>query len=355
MRPGDTRAQNCADCRLPFHVHMNGLGMPFTRVIGNFPSISTHIQSIGNQLVKELNLNTVLCPNCNVPHSLESSMKPGETRALICSHCGQAFNAHANYSGTAFTRPIPEHDLPLDPLKPLPLVELEPLCYYCQQQFKVQMPGRPGSTAPAICGNCGKQVNVHVDGHKRVFTRPAISDSFDSPANRPNITHVEFLRATDYWIDVGERQFLVKLAGDVAASMSAKSLNSTPAGLAEAISSAAMFSGLFVRKKTVNCFVKILLNGGAFKFKENLANGWFRSEFINALQQEDIVAALCRGYLRRLRSKFDILLSDFDTLAFEINADSLPGGRDALASVLRESPGIIQNAENNSPIDSTPS
>lgn len=277
------------------------------------------------------------CPYCGRPVFLEQPMKPGETRLQVCGACGRGFNVHANQSRGVFTRPAPLFNMPHGTQAPVSLVNVTALCCHCRGTFSVQLPDRPGSTVMARCVNCGTMLNVHTDGHNCVFTRPGTPGSFVNPADRPDITHEEFLRETNCWIDTGDRRLLVECAAAVLTSAAEAGGGLTPASLAAAMAERCNGQpGIAVSRTTINRFVKMLLHGGAFRFDGNPATGVYRSRFVNFLTWQDVISALCRSYVRRLRMKFAITPSDLETIAREIDAGELPGGREALAQALQE-------------------
>lgn len=280
------------------------------------------------------------CPNCKLPNTVPIRRRGGETVRVFCARCGLPFNAHIDSQGVPFTRPYPvvhNHPRP-SPAGPIADSLAMVTCCYCGRETRAELKNHPGATGSANCEYCYKKINVHRDSFGNIFSRPGLP-SMQHPqffAERSYSTPEDFLRATQLWIEPTLLSNLIHLAGHALADPQTER---TPNGVKVAIAKmGSSEGGSYLPVNPINCFVKCLMLGGAFLFAPG-EPPTFRAPFVNSPTADEMIRAVFRALVGRLRTKFALGEGDAARLGEKLKVSDIQNGPAILLEVLREPAG----------------
>lgn len=224
-------------------------------------------------------------------------------------------------------------------------------CPYCSAEGKCEMSDIPGQTEVQICGACGQRFNSHVMADHKVKTRPAAASGALFNSTQAKVRFVAenlndkgskllyFLQTTLSWVAPSELKELILNAVRISEQKQPSSTSISPHELqALLISEVQANPGLGIRTKSVRIFMKLLYTGRAFRPKPG-EKMMFRSQFVNRLEEGQLLRAYLGSVAYRLKSQFQLVSEDTKMLSDLLLGEALADKQALLAEIIASSSG----------------
>jgi len=217
------------------------------------------------------------CPYCSKPTEFEMLHRPGQTNFFFCKHCRGRFNAHIDHQMDVFLRPQKINQFPktadkehiiIEPAKTrsLPRIEI---------QFKNEKP---------------------------------FSQSRDWLGNNKKFETVKILQETKFRIDPTAVTLLCSIFTEHDKKLRASGLR-TPSALCNNI---LLDTSKTISNMAVRNFIKILMEGDAFKFEEG--NPSWKTPYSNDLEEQNLLTNFLEGSIKRIKNIRPITEADSEWL-----------------------------------------
>ena len=274
----------------------------------------------------------VECPSCGHAALVEFYRAVGATRHLTCQKCTARYITHLDsdllHAHSKLISPtkgdVRTDDIAADTESAPENSLLSASCPSCGKQEEIFIPNQPGATRHIQCRYCFKPFTAHRTANGIKISSASLVD--------PSRKFFYFLRSTKFWINPETVDALLIKVCEADKELAGSLHSPTPQSLKLYIVTQ---QPPILSKNTINIFLKILLEGGAFNPSEGHEQPAFWLPYSNRLEQTGLLFAFYRGLTRRLQNKFEIHEKDFVELSQDLEVEKVSGGAEALADALK--------------------